>query len=115
MSPFVFVALSTVCGIAGQLMLKRGMTAMAATGGVSVVRMVTSPWVIVGLGVYGSGVLCWLMALSHFELSYVYPFASLSYIGIIFGSYFLFRERITLMRLMGVAVIIAGVLITSQS
>jgi drug/metabolite transporter (DMT)-like permease len=65
--------------------------------------------------VYGTGVIFWLLALSNYELSYVYPFASLSYIGIIIGSYFIFKERISALRVLGIAVIISGVLITSQS
>jgi multidrug transporter EmrE-like cation transporter len=118
MSPFVFIAFSTVFGICGQLMLKHGMSRMggAATVGGSLIRnIVTSPWVVGGLVVYGLGVINWLMALSHLELSYAYPFASLSYIGIIVGSYFIFKERITLLRVAGIAVIIIGVLVTSLS
>jgi multidrug transporter EmrE-like cation transporter len=117
MSPFVFIAFSTVFGICGQLLLKRGMNAISATarGASMIQRMILSPWVIGGLLVYGTGVIFWLLALSNFELSYVYPFASLSYIGIIFGSYFLFKERITMMRVVGIAVIIIGVVVTSQT
>ena len=96
MSPFVFVAFSTVLGICGQLLLKRGMSRMGERSNRSMLMgIVTSPWVIGGLVVYGSGVIFWLLALSSFELSYVYPFASLSYIGIILGSYFIFKEELT--------------------
>jgi multidrug transporter EmrE-like cation transporter len=117
MSPYVFVALSTIFGIIGQLLLKRGMgTIGQSEPGLLMIRhIVFSPWVVGGLIIYALGVVNWLLALSSFELSYVYPFASLSYIGIIIGSYFIFRERITLMRLMGIAVIISGVLISSRS
>ncbi|MBI5667355.1 MAG: multidrug resistance protein [Chloroflexi bacterium] len=116
MSPFVFVAFSTIFGISGQLLLKRGMGSMSTAGGGKILlRIATSPWVIGGLAVYGTGVMFWLLALSHLELSYVYPFASLSYIGIIIGSYLIFKERLNAMRLFGIAVIIAGVLITSMS
>lgn len=117
MSPLVFVAISTIFGISGQLLLKQGMSGMgqSAAGSGMLKHIITSPWVIGGLVVYGTGVIFWLLALSNFELSYVYPFASLSYIGIIIGSYFIFKERITALRVLGIAVIIAGVLITSQS
>jgi multidrug transporter EmrE-like cation transporter len=117
MSPFVFIGFSTVFGICGQLLLKRGMSSMSNLnmGGSMLRRMILSPWVWAGLVVYGSGVIFWLLALSHLELSYAYPFASLSYIGIIIGSYLIFKERITALRVLGIAVIIAGVLITSQS
>ena len=117
MSPYIFVAFSTIFGIAGQLLLKRGMGVIGhSEPGVGMIkRIILSPWVVGGLIVYALGVVNWLLALSSFELSYVYPFASLSYIGIIIGSYFIFRERITLMRLLGIAVIISGVLISSRS
>ncbi len=117
MSPFVFIAFSTVFGICGQLLLKSGMTRVGvrSSGGSFLKGIITSPWVIGGLLVYGTGVIFWMLALSYFEISYVYPFASLSYIGIILGSYFIFKERLSVMRLMGIAMIIAGVLITSQS
>jgi multidrug transporter EmrE-like cation transporter len=117
MSPYIYVALSTIFGITGQLLLKRGMGTMGQlTPGASMIkRIVLSPWVVGGLFIYGVGVLNWMLALSSFELSYVYPFASLGYVGIIIGSYFIFRERINMMRLMGIGVIIAGVLISSRS
>ncbi|MBL8153242.1 MAG: EamA family transporter [Anaerolineae bacterium] len=117
MSPFVFIAFSTVLGICGQLLLKQGMNIIGHSSNSAgmVQRMVFSPWVIGGLLIYGTGVIFWLLALSNFELSYVYPFASLSYIGIIVGSYFLFRERITMMRVLGIAIIILGVVVTSQT
>jgi multidrug transporter EmrE-like cation transporter len=119
MSPYIFIGFSTLGSIFGQLLLKAGMSRIGqsgSSGGRSVlVGMVTSPRVMVGLFVYGLGVIFWLLALSNFELSYVYPFASLSYIGIILGSYFIFRERITLLRCVGIAAIVIGVLITSQS
>jgi multidrug transporter EmrE-like cation transporter len=118
MSPFVFIAFSTVFGICGQLLLKHGMSRMggvATVGGSLIRNIVTSPWVVGGLFVYGLGVINWLLALSYLELSYAYPFASLSYIGIIIGSFFIFKERITLLRVVGIAVIITGVLVTSLS
>ncbi len=115
MSPFVFIAFSTVLGVTGQLLLKRGMTHMDARSGRFLLRVVTSPWVIGGLAVYGTGVIFWLLALSHLEISYAYPFASLSYIGIIFGSYFVFKERLNALRLAGIGIIVLGVLITSLS
>ncbi len=117
MPPLVFIAFSTVFGICGQLILKHGMSRMGdvADGGRLIRRIITSPWVIAGLVVYGVGVINWLLALSHLELSYVYPFASLSYIGIIIGSHFIFKERFSLLRVAGIAVIILGVLVTSLS
>lgn len=114
MSPFVFIAFSTIFGVTGQLSLKRGMSAENSHTNL-ILKMITSPWVIGGLVIYGLGVIFWLMAMSRFEISYIYPFASLSYVGIVIGSYLVFKERLTRMRLLGIAIIILGVIITSQS
>ena len=115
------ILLSTLLGVAGQLLLKRGMTLMGAQtlspstlAGVAL-RMATSPWVILGIAVYVSGTFFWLVALSRVELSFAYPFASLSYVLILGSSWLLLGESISVVRLAGVAAICLGVLIISQS
>jgi drug/metabolite transporter (DMT)-like permease len=115
------ILLSTLLGVAGQLLLKRGMTLMGAqtlapSSLVSVaVRMATSPWVMLGIAVYVSGTFFWLVALSRVELSFAYPFASLSYVLILGSSWLLLGETISVLRLAGVVAICIGVLIISRS
>ncbi len=65
--------------------------------------------------VYALGTLFWLLALSREELSFAYPFASLSYILMLIASWQLFRENISGMRLLGTFVICVGVVLTSLS
>jgi drug/metabolite transporter (DMT)-like permease len=48
------------------------------------------------------------------ELSFVYPFVALNYVLILFGSYFLFKETITPLKIVGVAVIIIGVYLVAR-
>ncbi|MBI5961507.1 MAG: EamA family transporter [Chloroflexi bacterium] len=121
MSAFLFIALSTLFGVCGQLALKQGMTRLSATfsgSGASLAllsQMARSIWVVGGLAGYGTGVLFWLAALSRLDASYLYPFASLSYVGIVIGSYFWFKEKINRTRLIGIAIVILGVLFTSLS
>lgn len=117
MSSWVYIALSTIMSISGQLTLKYAMGRIARTHGEHplLLRIVLSPWVIGGMALYGIGVLFWLVALSYLDVSFVYPFASLSYIGIIIGSYYLFHERIPPRRLFGIAVIVSGVVLIGLS
>jgi drug/metabolite transporter (DMT)-like permease len=61
------------------------------------------------------GTLFWLTALSRVDLSYAYPFASLSYIIMLTASWLLFNENITPMRLMGSLVVGLGVFLISRS
>lgn len=113
-----FIILSTVCSSVGQLILKHAMLRIAGAAETErplILRMAFSPWVVSGLAVYGLGVLFWLMALSYLDVTVVYPFASLSYVGIIIGSYFVFKENISSTRLLGIGIIIIGVTIIGLS
>jgi drug/metabolite transporter (DMT)-like permease len=115
------ILLSTACGVIGQLLLKKAMTNMGVitptAGGLPaiVLRIATSPLVIFGLSCYVLGSFFWLIALSRTDLSFAYPFASLSYILIFAGSWYFFGEHISTMRLSGLAVIVLGVLLVARS
>jgi drug/metabolite transporter (DMT)-like permease len=117
----VYILISVVGGAVGQILLKQGMASMGPltlTAGQAlgiIWRMATNPYVVIGLGIYMFGTLFWLMALSRVQLSFAYPFASLSYGLMLLASWLLFREDISLLRVIGTAVIIAGVLIISRS
>jgi drug/metabolite transporter (DMT)-like permease len=116
-----YILVSVVLGATGQILLKKGMGGMGPlTLSVSQLgnilwRIVTNPYVVIGLGIYVCGTLFWLMALSRVDLSYAYPFASLSYIVMLTASWLLFNENITPMRVLGSVVVGIGVLIISRS
>ncbi|GIK28223.1 MAG: EamA family transporter [Chloroflexi bacterium] len=115
---WVIIGFSTLFSILGQLGLKFAMRRVAASTGDTrpvVVRILFSPLTIGALFVYGCGVIFWLMALSRMDVSLVHPFASLSYIGIMVGSYYLFGEEISRVRVIGFAVVIFGVLLIGLS
>ena len=66
---------------------------------------------LLALGVYGLGVVNWIMALRSVNLGVAYSLSSLNYVGIFLGSYFLFDESITVGRLIGVGLIFFGVML----
>jgi multidrug transporter EmrE-like cation transporter len=119
MFSWVYVILSTLFSVVGQLTLKAAMRRLAnerhSAGKNLLLRIAFSPWVIIGLAIYSFGVVFWLVALSHMEVSFIYPFASLTYVGIILGSYYLFCEDISRQRIAGVAIIILGVVLIGFS
>jgi drug/metabolite transporter (DMT)-like permease len=121
MSPLVFILISGVLGVAGQIMLKQ---ALAGGGPLAlapdtllplVVQLASNPLVVIGLVVYVSGTFFWLIALSRVDLSYAYPFASLNYIFILIASWIILGEQPTPMRLIGVIAICAGVWTISRT
>lgn len=117
--PYILVAV--VGSAAGQLLLKKGMSTMgpltlSADQLFNILwRIGTNPYVIIGLLIYVSGTVFWLAALSRVDLSFAYPFASLSYIAMIVGGWLLFGERVDAWRIAGSLVIMTGVILISQS
>ena len=117
----IYILISVLAGAVGQILLKKGMGSMGPltlsmdqVGGI-LWRIATNPYVVIGLLIYVCGTLFWLVALSRVDLSYAYPFASLSYVVMLAASYFIFHENITPMRLLGTVVICLGVILISRS
>ena len=80
-----------------------------------VAKVIVDPYVLLGfLAAFLSSVF-WIGAMSKFELSFAYPFTSLSFILIMLASYFIFNESITTYKIIGLLFIVAGIIITSRS
>ncbi|MFA9406500.1 MAG: EamA family transporter [Anaerolineales bacterium] len=117
----VYILISVLGGAFGQILLKTGMSTMGPlTLSVEsvpniIIKIATNPFVVVGLIIYVLSTFFWLTALSRVDLSYAYPFASLSYVVMLLASWLLFHENITPLRLMGTLVIAAGVYLIARS
>lgn len=78
------------------------------------VRLALDPWMLsVGVAVLAASVTWWL-ALRTFELSFVYPFMSLSFVGVLVLSPVLFGERLSAPKVVGVLLIVAGLAVGSR-
>jgi len=111
----------TLAAIA-QLTLKSGVnrvTAGADTGlelsASSLRTLLLSPVVWAGLVLFALSAVVWLFALSRASLSFAYPFASLSYVLILIFGRFVLHEQVTSLRLAGVALIVAGIVLVAQT
>lgn len=108
---------SVACGAVGQLILKAGMNSLGPLqlSLNTLVSMATNPLLLVGIAIFGVSTLLWLLALMKADLSFAYPFLSLTYIAVLVGGAVLFQENVTLPRVIGFAMIVAGVLIVARS
>ncbi|MBF2066465.1 MAG: EamA family transporter [Calothrix sp. C42_A2020_038] len=95
-------------GIVGQLLMKHTMSNSTVGLNWSFIQQL-----FLALIVYSLGIVNWILALRVVKLSIAYPLTSLNYIGILFGSYYLFGEKITLIRVIGVILIFLGVLLVA--
>ena len=111
------VLLLSAVGLAavGQLLLKHGMQQAtdraAQRNGSLAVAAATSPWVLLGLFVFGISALAWLTTLSRLPLSIAYPFNALGYLAILTASVVLLHERANLWTWVGTALVVSGLII----
>jgi drug/metabolite transporter (DMT)-like permease len=117
----VYILISVLSGALGQILLKKGMSGMGPLTlsvdqiGHILWRMGTNPYVVIGLTIYVGGTVFWLTALSRVDLSFAYPFASLSYVIMLIAAWQLFNENISPLRVLGTVVVGIGVFLISRS
>ena len=70
-----------------------------------------SPWILSGFAAAGLAALCWMAALTQFQLSYAYPFMSVSFVLVLILSSVLLGESVTIAKVIGISLIIAGVIV----
>lgn len=104
-----------------QILLKHGMNTIGTFGfeGGSLLRMVPvvalNPYVVGGLAVLVFSMGLHLMALSRVDLSFAYPFLSVSYVLVLAAGYVWFGESINASRIIGVALICVGTFFVARS
>lgn len=106
---------AVVTAATGQVMLKHGMQLASARvtheGGSLALRAATSPWILLGLVVFGVSAIAWLTALSRVPLSVAYPFNALGYLVILTASILVLHERANVLTWVGSLLVVSGLLI----
>ena len=79
------------------------------------IAAVTTPWVLLGLLVFGVSAVAWLAALSRVPLSLAYPFNALGYLVILTASIVVLHERANLLTWAGSLLVVSGLVIVVLS
>jgi uncharacterized membrane protein len=74
-----------------------------------------NPFVLLGFVMYGLSTIFWLIALSKKDLSFVYPFISLTYVLVLVLSSLVLKEDIGINKLAGTLIIMFGLVIIARS
>lgn len=117
---FGTIIASVTLSAIGQICFKFGLMSVNRSSGMSdpvqnVVLALLTPGVLAGLGFYGIGTLLWLSALSRMELSQAYPFVGLGFALTTLSGWWLFSDQLSLLRLVGIAVILMGVTLVART
>lgn len=109
----------TIFGAAAQILMKTG--ANQVQGGIVglVMALTTAPLdnlnLLAGYSLYGLSTVLLTLALRDGELSMLYPVISLTYVWVTILSAFVFKEDISIHKVMGISVIVAGVAVLGRA
>lgn len=119
---FLLVLIAVALGGAGHVMLAKGMKPVgdlteAPVGrlGGMIVRAVSNPWLLVGVVFQASFFFLYLTLLSRAEVSQVLPMTALDYVVVALLAQTLLGEGVTALRWAGIALIVTGVFLVSQT
>lgn len=102
----------------GQVSWKLGMNQagqLATLNLTTLSSVLLNPYVLLGFVMYALSTIFWLIALSKKELSFVYPFISLTYIIVLVLSSLVLKESMGVNKLVGTLIIIIGLIIIARS
>lgn len=117
---FVYVLGSILFTVYGQLIVKWQVIKVGALPRTFsekipfLAHLVLNPWILSAMAAGFCALLCWLAAMTKFELSYAYPFMSLAFVLVLILSSILFHEPVTIGKVLGVALVIAGLIVASR-
>ena len=104
---------------AGQTSIKYGLNAIdgisLGQGISSFMKLLQTPWVIVGFFFYGVSAILWLDVLSKLDFSLAFPMVGLTYVFTLLIGRFFFGETIGWERMLGVALIVSGLFFLIRS
>lgn len=115
------ILLTVLMSASAQLVLKLGVTdthlAMALKTDfiAALLAAISSPFIWLGLIIYGHSVGLWIWVLSKVDLSVAYPFVGLGFVvTMLFGMFFL-QESVTPARAIGTLCIVVGCVLVGKS
>jgi multidrug transporter EmrE-like cation transporter len=115
-----FILISVFLSVVAQILLKHGMsngtvqtalTSDVLTAGIAIFSNIS---VVAGLTAYVSSAGIWLLVLSKIDVSKAYPFVGIGFIGTMLFAYWFLNEPLTLTKVVGTLLVLAGVLLISQ-
>ncbi len=118
---FIFIVVTVVLNATSQLLLKSGMAQVgkAELSGSQIFGLLSAaafnPLIILGLVTMTASMATHLLSLSRFDVSFAFPFISLAYVIVLAWGYFVLGEPVNVMRIAGVAIIVAGTIVLANS
>ena len=117
---YLYIALTIILTVYGQLVIKWRMNFLGqlpdtfTSKVVFLMKAVFDPYIFSSFFAAFLASLAWMAAVTKFDISYAYPFMSLAFVLVLIFSYILFNESLTVNKVLGLALIIVGIIISSK-
>lgn len=109
-SAIIYMLIAAVFASCGQIFFK-----FAANRTMDVASFIFNPFLYLGIGAYGTGLLFMLKALRRGELTVIYPILATSFIWVSLAAPIFFKtDFMTMQKWMGILIIILGVTLVSK-
>ena len=121
LAAFAMLMTGVLLNAAAQLALKAATNALGVltlasdTWPDTLARIATQGYFLLGGFLYVLSVFVWILGLSRVPVSVAYPLLSVGYIVNAVAGYYLFQENLSLTRITGILIIIAGVYLVTRS
>ncbi|MDR1551364.1 MAG: hypothetical protein LBS14_01650 [Holosporaceae bacterium] len=114
---FTLIVFQVIINTFAQLLLKKGVGSVDFRKPTLelLLAVISNTHIFGGVLIFVFSLLLWLYLLSQFDLSFLYPFGSLSYVLAALGGWFFFAENISLCRGCGILLILIGVALIAKS
>ena len=114
--------ISVTFNVTANILLKKGIESVGGVSGklstliLEITKALGNPYIVIGIILYGTSFMIWLRVLSFNDLSRSYPiFASLVFLFTTIASFFILKESIGMLRIVGIIITLFGIFIVSRS
>ena len=114
------IVVAVLTGSLAQTLMKLGTRQAGSFGGLPffqyLFKLLTTPLILMAIASYGFGVIFYMFMLSRLDLSFLYPV--MTALGLVFTSIIsaaVLGEQLSLLRLGGISLMVAGVFLVSRS
>ena len=116
----IYIFATIIFTVTSQLIIKWRMSLFGRLPEKSIAKIkfllkaLIDPFVIIAILFTLLAGMTWMAAMTKFEISYAYPYIGLAFILILILSSFFFHEAISINKVTGLILIIAGIIVSSR-
>lgn len=117
---YLYIFLTLIFTVYGQLILKYRISMHGYIPDniwpkfLFLIKLFLDPFILSGFISAFFASLCWMSAMTKFEISYAYPFMSLAYVLVFLFSIFVLNETFTFNKILGLVLIVLGIIISAK-